>query len=105
MDELLALAGKLTTEDLEKLIEQLWIMRAHREPEIPRQPPLMRQVQAVPDPNYWTEPDQMNGTTLLAFRHPGLGWLWFSLPVAERMRLIQLLQSQQMPQESPGRAN
>ena len=76
---------------LDSIIEGLVVARSQMKPQHPTQPPIGQRVSTVDDPHYWTNHDPERGMTLLMFRHPGLGWLSFMLPPAERDRLAQYL--------------
>lgn len=88
---------------LDAIIEGLIVARAQLRPQHPTQPPLGQRVDAIVDPHYWTNRDPESGMSLLMLRHPGLGWLSFMLPAAERKRLAHLLieQSQVPTSDAP----
>ena len=48
------------------------------------------------DPRYRTALHEFSGGTLLAFRHPSLGWLPFLLPSAQRQRIAASFQEQEV---------
>jgi len=87
-------AIKANALQLDAIIEGLAAARAQLNPPVPNDAPLGQHVGYVPDPRYWTTLDQNTGATWLMLRHPGLGWVNFTLTPAERDRLTQYFTSQ-----------
>lgn len=93
MKDLIEAAKSMTTADLEKLIEQLGVLRASREPIVPIECEFGKVVQSILAPAYRTDPDTLGA--VLGLRHPGFGWLWFVFPHHDRDNLIQIWTVQQ----------
>lgn len=100
MEEILKLMNGLSAEQLEKLIQEAAKMRAGKEPPVPIDPPIGTKAECTADPRYWTELDQFLGGSILGFRHPGMGWMFFQIPTNERSHLIDLLGRQNETQAS-----
>jgi len=76
-------------------------------PEVERDCALGQKCNALGDPIWRTEPELMEGNSLLHVRHPGLGWLHFLIPKTEAEKLAGFLQAQvsQQPAQAPFRKN
>lgn len=74
---------------VEELQRNLAAARSHMKPDVPAELPA-GQLSAVTDPRWWTEP-HLSGGTVLAFRHPGYGWLGYLVPPESRDQLHALL--------------
>lgn len=85
---------KIDTAELEKMLQALGQFRAMMQPEIEKRWPLGSMSQAIPDPAWATEPDQMYGASLLHLRDPRYGWLHYLLPPHEARKLGELLIAQ-----------
>ena len=94
---------KLDVADVEDMLRNLGEFRAAMKPEVPRVRPT-GMVPARPDPIWWSEPDAMQGHSLLHIRDDRYGWLHYLLPPNEAKKLGQLLQTQAVSQpHSPSR--
>lgn len=82
-------------EHVDALIQVLEQIREEMSPAVSEEPPPLQQVQALHDPRYRSELHEFSGGTLLAFRHPSLGWLPFLLPSAQRRVMADALREQE----------
>jgi hypothetical protein len=95
-------ALRLDIGGVDDILKNLGHFRAAMKPEIARAYAMGQKVGAVPDPIWVTEPDLMQGDSLLHLRDPRYGWLHYLLPRAEALKLGQLLQKQaETPDQSP----
>ena len=90
-----------TTNEIDELIHGLGNLRGYMEPDHPATYALGQRVTAVPDPAWATEPDLMQGRSLLRLRDPRFGWLHFLFPQHEARNLGRMLQLQ-ADQPPPG---
>ncbi|MDR3450282.1 MAG: hypothetical protein P4M15_11155 [Alphaproteobacteria bacterium] len=79
---------------VDEMIRGLGILRAAMLPEPPRQFALGQRVACVTDPSYATEPEALQGDSLVHLRHPGFGWLSFLFPRGEAAKLAGFLHNQ-----------
>lgn len=99
--------GTYTAQELLGVVEQIGKARA----EIAKDPtdPVGVQIQSVFSPAYWTEPYPSLGGSLLAFLHPGLGWIGFILPLDAVAALTNFMTNQLLlaakPAPATGTAN
>ncbi|WP_419687245.1 hypothetical protein ACN22W_08315 [Burkholderia theae] len=99
-------AQPLEANTIEKLIAALASMREAMEPPVPMDPPIGSQMPAQVDPRFWTELNHMISASMLALRHPGLGWLAFALPPSSAEQLTIYLQQQaEQLKAGPGLVN
>ena len=82
-------------EHLDALMQALAGIREAMTPPVAQNPPQLQDAHALHDPLYETHLHEFSGGTLLAFRHPSLGWLPFLLPSAQRQRMAQSFREQE----------
>jgi hypothetical protein len=83
-----AFGTRLEAPELDDLIRALGDARAMLDEEVaPQLDEGARITNSIVDPNYLVGTNSSKGQTLLAFRHPGFGWIGFQLrrPVVEAM--------------------
>jgi len=90
------LAG-LSAEELDLLIAQASSHRAALEPALPLDAP--EECPTVINPAWFTFPTEKG--SVLRMRHPGLGWVSFLVPPAERAQLLGLLLNQALKVNPP----
>jgi hypothetical protein len=93
---------------IEDMLKNLGEFRAAMKPEVSRKAPVAGMIAAVPNPQWYTQPDAMRGDSLLHIRDDRYGWLHYLLPRADALKLGQLLQTQaELPDQTlePGKAN
>ena len=73
------LSGSLDAADADELIRVLGAVRASLAEQVPPRLELPARVNCIVDPAWWCDPKSPN-YHLVAFRHPGYGWLGFALP-------------------------
>lgn len=100
-------AFRLDAAGVDKLIALLRSGRTRMQPAHSRDYALGQKVEAVADPRWMTQPDLLNGDTLLHLLDPGFGWLHFLLPSAEARHLGELLlrQVEAKAETAPPKAN
>ena len=82
-------------EHIDALMHALAEIREAMSPAVAEEPPGLQEAQALHDPRYQTALHQFSGGTVIAFRHPSLGWLPFLLPSAQRQRIAASFQEQE----------
>ncbi len=87
-------ALQLDAAGVDDLLLHLGEFRASMMPEFGRVFATGQKVGAVPDPVWATEPDMMQGHSLLHLRDPRFGWLHYLLPPHEAEKLGRILQTQ-----------
>ncbi len=80
----------MSADELELLIAQASNHRLRQEPAHPVEAP--EHCPTVHNPAWFTFPTDQG--TVLRLRHPGLGWVSFQIPPAERAQLLNLLLNQ-----------
>src|SRR3954467_14633103 len=70
-------AMKMDVRGIEEFLKNLGELRYAMKPEIPKTFARGQQVSAVPDPAWVTEPDVMQGNSILHIRDPRYGWLHY----------------------------
>ena len=76
-------------ETFDRLIAVLGEVRAGISPMIPPNPPAAHlPISAVFDPRWQISADPMGGGAVFRIRHPGFGWIAFSIPLHELVRFI-----------------
>jgi hypothetical protein len=98
----------LDTERVDEILKGLGKFRASMQPEVPRDWQMGGRVIATADPIWRTEPEMLQGNSLLHLRDPGYGWLHYMIPKAEAKRLAEFLTRQaDAPslEPGPGKAN
>ena len=94
-DEVLEAAKTWDVEQIEQTIAELAKLRAGMEPAVTTE---FKPGQAVPNvsitPRWHSQRENLQGLSMLHFRHPGLGWLHFAIPPKEAVRLARLLLNQ-----------
>lgn len=99
----------LNAAEIENMLENLGHFRALMQP--PRQPQkfsLGQKVEAIFNPAWATEPDALNGDSLLHLRDPRFGWSHYLIPREEARKLAATLQTQvnsQPPAPPEGKLN
>jgi hypothetical protein len=68
---------KMDVRGIEEFLKNLGELRYAMKPEIPKTFPRGQQVSAVPDPAWVSEPDVMQGNSILHIRDPRYGWLHY----------------------------
>lgn len=79
--------SKMDVVELDALIATAAQRRAQLEPEVPKEVP--KHAYGEMDPRWNTFLD--GETTILQFRHSGLGWITFGIPPNERVHLLTVL--------------
>lgn len=100
----------VTTEMFDRLIALLGQIRPSVQPSIQADPPSPgRPISAIYDPRWQISNDPMGGGAVLKIRHPGFGWLTFSIPLHELVRFAggveQIAQTMTNDAPDPRRAN
>lgn len=99
-------ALKLDAGQVDEVLRNLGEFRANMTPEHSATFAPSRKVGAVPDPKWYTEPEVMQGHTLLHLRDPRYGWLSYLLPRPEASKLAGYLKEQaEAPQTPASRSN
>ena len=78
--------SQMSAEELDKLILDAARKRADMEPAVQNEHP--ESAEAIVNPSWYTEAVDIGA--LFQLRHPGLGWLTFVLPHAERAHLLSV---------------
>ena len=88
---------------VDNLLLHLGDFRASMTPKFQSAFAVGQKVSVVPDPAWTTEPDLMQGHSLLHLGDPRYGWLHYLLPPHEAEKLGRLLQMQaaSLPQSPP----
>lgn len=87
-------AIQISVSELELMLENLGEFRALMQPEIPRSWPMGQKFEAVSDPMWVTEPEMMQGNSVVHIRDPRYGWLHYMIPREEAKKLAAYLQKQ-----------
>lgn len=82
-------------EHIDALMHALAEIREEMSPPVADEPPRLQEAQPLHDPRYTTALHEFSGGTVLAFRHPSLGWLPFLLPSVQRRRIAASFQEQE----------
>ena len=82
-------------EHIDALMHVLAEIREEMSPPVAQEPPRLQEAQALHDPSYRTALHEFSGGTVLAFRHPSLGWLPFLLPSVQRQRIAASFHEQE----------
>lgn len=82
-------------EHIDALMQVLAQIREEMSPPVAEEPPRLQEVQALHDPRYRTALHEFSGGTVIAFRHPSLGWLPFLLPSSRRQQIAESFQKQE----------
>ena len=85
---------RLDAQNLDNLLQKLGACRAAMKPEVPESLPGRLSVQAITDPKWFTEPERLNGDSVIHLRDPRFGWLHYILPRAMATKLASTLQKQ-----------
>lgn len=94
---------QLDAAGVDELLKNLGGFRALMKPAIPDGYSMAEKVEAIPNPRWVTEPDLLNGDSLLHIRDPRFGWLHYLIPRPEAEKLAQFLQKQvDTPLDKPG---
>ncbi len=101
-------AVTLSVADIDLMLEKLGALRARMQP--PREPGYSagQKCECVTNPGWLTEPDALQGNSLLHLRDPRFGWLHYMIPREEARKLAQVLQNQvdkPPPAAPPNRLN
>lgn len=92
----------LEAAQVDDLLHNLGLLRASMTDQHPAEFALGQKTMAVPDPRWATEPDLLNGDSLIHLRHPGFGWLHFLIPRTDAAKLAGYLQAQvEQPANAP----
>ena len=81
-------------EAIEDTLKNLGAFRAAMKPEITKTFAMGQKVSGVHDPIWVSEPDTMEGNSLLHIRDPRYGWLHYVLPKGQARKLAGYLQTQ-----------
>jgi hypothetical protein len=93
----------LDTERVDEILKGLGNFRANMQPEVPREWQMGGKVTALPDPIWRTEPEMLQGNSLLHLRDPRYGWLHYVIPKAEAKKLGEfLIRQADAPSLEPG---
>lgn len=90
------------------ILNNLGDFRSAMKPEVPKEWKPGQKVLAQVDPIWYTEPEMMQGNTLLHLRDQRYGWLHYLIPRPEAKKLGQLLIQQAeipSPEPTPGKSN
>lgn len=79
---------------VEDMLRNLGEFRAQMEPAVPAQFAMGQKVGAVPDPVWVSEPDLLQGHSLIHLRDPRYGWMHYLLPPHEAAKLATFLSKQ-----------
>ena len=82
----------MTAQELDKLIIDASQLRANMEPPVPIEH--LKAAEAIVGPAWYTEAMEIGA--LFQIRHPGLGWIAFIIPHAERAHLLSVLLHQSL---------
>ncbi len=99
---------KLDAEQVDNMLANLGEFRAHLKPPVQSDWAPGQLVGAVPDPRWVTEPDVMEGNSILHVRDPRYGWLHYLIPREEARKLVSFLQAQvdaPPPGQGPGKSH
>lgn len=77
-----------------RLIESLGELRAAMNPAVAEGWAPAQRVAVIPDPCWYTEPEMMQGNSLLHIRDARYGWLHYVIPKAEAKKLAEFLNRQ-----------
>ncbi|GLS22672.1 hypothetical protein GCM10007874_56920 [Labrys miyagiensis] len=85
----------LNVAQLEDILKNLGDFRARMKPQIPEKYAVgQKMVFAINNPSWFTEPELMQGNSLLHIRDPRFGWLSYHIPSEEALKLSGYLQGQ-----------
>jgi len=101
-------ALRLEASQVEDILLRLGEFRAMMVPEVPADWSGERRVYAVPDPRWHTQPDMMQGDSIIHIRDPRFGWLSYVLPKESARKLGEHLVKQAEapdPTQPPDKAN
>jgi hypothetical protein len=87
-------ALQLDVAGIEDILKNLGDFRSVMWPEVTKIYRLGQMVKAIPNPIWATEPDAIEGNTLLHIRDPRYGWLHYMLPREEARKLAAYIQNQ-----------
>lgn len=99
---------RLDVNEIENMLSHLGEFRALMNPPFPADFAMGQKVGAIPNPAWVTEPELMNGDSLIHIRDPRYGWLHYMIPREQSKKLAGLLQTQaDIPPPAPerGRTN
>jgi hypothetical protein len=83
----------LSAGDVDALIHGLGKVREQMQPPVRQSDPQEGvPVEAILDPRFHVVADHFLGGAVIQFRHPGLGWLPFALPLHSLRQALSLLQ-------------
>ena len=85
---------ELDAAGLDHLIDRLGALRAGMRNQHPSAWPRRGFVDAIYNPPWYSEPELLQGNSLLHIRHPGFGWLHFSIPKPAAAKLAEFLEDQ-----------
>ena len=98
---------KLDAEAVDDHLAKMGELRALMRPEHAADWPLGQKVGAIPDPRWVTEPEMLDGNSLLHVRDPRFGWLHYLILRDDARKLADYLrvQADQPPEQTPDRTN
>ena len=85
---------KLTTSDIDLMLENLGVFRASMLPSHAPDWAVGQTVGAILNPRWTTESDALLGNSLLHLRDPRFGWQHYMIPKEEARKLGEVLQKQ-----------
>jgi hypothetical protein len=85
---------KITTSDIDDMLENLGVLRASMLPPHPPEWAVGQTMGVIPNPRWTTEPDALLGNSLLHIRDPRFGWQHYMIPKEEARKLGEVLQKQ-----------
>ncbi len=100
-------ALKLDAQAVDEHLANMGEMRAHMLPEHAPDWALGQKVGVIPNPRWVTEPEMLEGNSLVHVRDPRFGWLHYLIPRDAARKLSDYLrvQADQPPEQTPERTN
>ncbi|WP_063569992.1 hypothetical protein [Achromobacter ruhlandii] len=93
--------GELDAGEIEQIIAALSALREGMQPPVPKAVPIGKQLPIAAFPAWWVQPDFADGS-VVCYRHPGLGWMGFSINHEQAILLAHHLHQQNdREQQSP----
>ncbi|CAB3689312.1 hypothetical protein LMG3458_02047 [Achromobacter deleyi] len=90
--------SELDAGEVEQIIAALSALRERMQPPVPTAVPIGKPLQIAAFPAWWVQPDFADGS-VVCYRHPGLGWMGFSINHVQAIDLARLLHQQNDPEQ------